>query len=83
MKCPDAHSPNVRNQIWLCPASAAQMVVLSSLSWSVRATPPPPPPPLSPPLGPSRCLARSQSANQIHFICNQLELLAPKKEISA
>lgn len=65
------------------------MVVLSII-WAevspgpVLAAPLPPPPPLlSCPLGPSRCLARSQSPNQIHFICNQLEPLAPQEEISA
>lgn len=69
--------------------AAAQMVVLSTI-WAevspgpVLAAPLPPPPPLlSCPLGPSRCLARSQSPNQIHFICNQLEPLAPTEEISA
>lgn len=33
--------------------------------------------------GLSRCLARSQSPNQIHFICNQLEPLALMEEIRA
>ncbi|MEQ2296512.1 hypothetical protein AMECASPLE_025544 [Ameca splendens] len=33
--------------------------------------------------GTSRCLARRQSSNQIHFICNQLEPPALMEEIRA
>lgn len=88
MKYPNA--PNLWNKICFHQActhplrAEAQMGLLSISRTHVSpGFNSPAHPLLSLPLGLSRCLACSQSPNQIHFICNQLEPLALMEETRA